>query len=107
MVGRDLVARIFRAYETGKPDQLRKTLGARVFRASLGRPLDDGLADNMGIALTRRKIDIALQIHFNGVESKSGGAAQSKVSVHRIAQHDDTSGQAMAISRSNPTSTLA
>jgi hypothetical protein len=78
MVGWDLVARIFRAYETGKPDQMLKTLGARVFRASLSRPVHDGLADNVGISLTRRKIDIALQIFFNGVEFTSAARRKER-----------------------------
>jgi hypothetical protein len=57
---RNLVARIFRTHEASKPDQMLETQSPRVLRSSLGRPVNDGLADNMGIALTRRKMDVAL-----------------------------------------------
>src|SRR5271155_2105631 len=61
----------------------------------------------MSVASAGCEIGVAPQVGLDGVEFESGGAPQGKVGVHAIAQHGDTSGHGMAISPSNPTSTLA
>jgi hypothetical protein len=89
---------------------LKPYLGKRAVRNFREGDGDNGIIRSPFSAITlldRRKLDIALQVFFNCVKFKSVGAAQRKERVHRVTQHDDTSGHGMAISLSNTTSTLA
>src|ERR1035438_2311284 len=105
--GRYLVMWIFRANVPRKSNHLAKPARSLTERRCRSSPLDGGLLADVVLARRIGERGEALQQASFGPECESRGAAYSNVRLHRLSQHDFTSGQGCVICRKLTTSTLA